>query len=164
MAGDTSPEPKSTWRLFFETHFLLSHILEDEMISGQGISFAWYDVLLHLAEAPGRRMRMNELADSLVWSRSWLTRRLDQMEYQGLVRRESDKSDRRGSFAVLTPKGLQTFHRTSKQHLADIDRHFYAHLTASDVRVMRRALEKVLIGEGGVARTHAMERSFQSSA
>lgn len=147
MSHESSKDSPGVWRLFFEAHGRLSRVLEEELLAGQGMSFAWYDILLHLAEAPGRRLRMNELADTLVWSRSWLTRRIDQMVDAGFIKREIDKSDRRGAFAVLTKRGLATFRRAAEQHLADIDRHFYAHLSESDVRMLRRILAKLLAAE-----------------
>lgn len=165
MSQKSTEAGPGVWRLFFEVYWRLGRILEEEMLNGQGISFAWYDVLLHLAEAPGQRIRMNELADTLVWSRSWLTRRIDQMEAAGLVKREVDRSDRRGAFAVLTRKGLRTFQRTAEQHLADIERHFYAHLTESDLRALRKALTKLQRAEGGFDSAQlAAARSFDSPA
>jgi DNA-binding MarR family transcriptional regulator len=149
MATKASTDTPGVWRLFFEAHGMMSHLLEGKLLAGQGLSFAWYDILLHLSEAPGHRLRMNELADTLVWSRSWLTRRIDQMVEAGLVKREIDNSDRRGAFAVLTKKGLTTFRRAAEQHLADIDRHFYVHLSESDLRALRRALTKLVLAESG---------------
>ena len=149
MAPQSSKDDPGVWRLFFEAHSRLSRILEDELVVGQGVSFAWYDILLHLSEAPGGKLRMNELAESLVWSRSWLTRRIDQMVERGLVRREIDDSDRRGAFAVLTRKGRATFRKAAEQHLGDIARHFYSNLSESDLRALRKSFIKLLVAEGG---------------
>jgi DNA-binding MarR family transcriptional regulator len=148
MGEQSGKNEPSVWRLFFEAHGRLSRILEDELLAGQGLSFAWYDVLLHLSETPGGKLRMNELADALVWSRSWLTRRIDQMVEAGLVTREIDHADRRGAFAVLTRKGRSAFRKAAEQHLADIDRHFYRNLSEADLRTLRRALTKLLLAEG----------------
>ena len=148
MGEKSDKHEPSVWRLFFEAHGRLSGILETELLAGQDLSFAWYDVLLHLSEAPGGKLRMNELADALVWSRSWLTRRIDQMVEAGLVKREIDDADRRGAFAVLTKKGRTTFRRSAEQHLADIDRHFYSHLSEGDLRALRKAFTKLLFVEG----------------
>jgi len=148
MGEPSDKHEPSVWRLFFEAHGRLSGILEDKLLAGQGLSFAWYDVLLHLSEAPGGKLRMNELADALVWSRSWLTRRIDQMVEAGLVKREIDDADRRGAFAVLTKKGRAMFRKAAEQHLADIDRHFYSHLTEADLHALRKALTKLMLAEG----------------
>ena len=148
MAGQSRKHDPSVWRLFFEAHGRLSRVLEDELLTGQGLSFAWYDVLLHLSEAPGGKLRMSELADTLIWSRSWLTRRIDQMVDAGLVKREIDDLDRRGAFAVLTKKGTATLRRAAEQHLSDIERHFYNHLSEADLRGLRRTLTKLLVSVG----------------
>jgi DNA-binding MarR family transcriptional regulator len=147
MGHQSRKNEPSVWRLFFEAHGRLSKILEDELLATQGLSFAWYDVLLHLSETPGGKLRMNELADALVWSRSWLTRRIDQMVEAGLVQREIDDADRRGAFAVLTRKGRSTFRKAAEQHLADIDRHFYSHLSEADLRALRKALTKLVLAD-----------------
>ena len=164
MGQGSSVNDSGVWRLFFEAHGRLSRILEDELVEGRGLSFAWYDVLLHLSEAPGGRLRMSELADTLVWSRSWLTRRIDQMVEAGLVRREVDSTDRRGAFAVLTKRGRATFRKAAEQHLADIDRHFYSHLSESDLRSLRRALTKLLVAEGAGSVDSKRERELGTPA
>jgi DNA-binding MarR family transcriptional regulator len=165
MGTQSGRSEPSVWRLFFEAHGRLSRILEDELLAGQGVSFAWYDILLHLSEAPGGKLRMNELADALVWSRSWLTRRIDRMVEVGLVKREIDESDRRGAFAVLTKKGRATFRRAAEQHLSDIDRHFYSHLSQSDLRALRRTLTKLRLATGdGRSTEQTRDRKLGTSA
>src|ERR1700755_3206020 len=96
---------RSPWRSSLEAHSLVLRVFESEMQERVGFSLAWYDILLHLSEAPGRSLRMNELAESLVLSRSWLSRRVEAMEAAGLVQRWPAEDDARGVYASLTPDG-----------------------------------------------------------
>lgn len=79
-----------------------------------------YDVLVQLVEAPERRLRMTELADAVLLSRSGLTRLVDRMARRGLVRREPTPEDARGVYAVLTDDGLVTLRRASSTHLRGV--------------------------------------------
>jgi DNA-binding MarR family transcriptional regulator len=86
---------------------------------------------------------MNQLAEQILLSKSGLTRLIDRMEQAGLVERVSSSDDRRGSFAVLTPRGEQAFREAAPVHLEGIAKHFTSHLTAAEARTLTRALEKV---------------------
>ena len=108
-----------------------------------GISLRWYDVLVHLEEAPDGRLRMNELARHIVASKSGLTRVVDRMEEAGLVRRERPASDRRVIEVVATPKGFDVLHAARPLHRDGIHRHFARHLANQDVKALARALRKV---------------------
>lgn len=85
-----------------------------------GLSMADYDALLCLAEQPGRRMRMAELADTILQPRSSVTRIADGLEARGLIRRERSATDARGAQAILTPQGLTTFKRAHRTHLDNV--------------------------------------------
>ena len=89
----------TAWRRLMECHAAVLDRLAADLESGQGFGVGWYDVLVHLSEAPGHRLRMSDLAEKLLLSRSWLTRRIDQMEAAGLVERRSSPEDRRGTYA-----------------------------------------------------------------
>jgi DNA-binding MarR family transcriptional regulator len=108
-----------------------------------GISLAWYDVLLHLSEAPGRRLRMNELAESLVLSRSWLTRRVEAMEAAGLVRRGRVAADARGVSAALTSEGQRVYRRAANVHRKGVQEHFLAHLSDSEASLISTCFDRV---------------------
>ena len=81
---------------------------------------AWYDVLLTLAQAPERRLRMAQLADRVLLSRSGLTRLVDRLEREGLVRREPSPDDARGTYTVLTAAGLRRLRGAVPLHLAGV--------------------------------------------
>jgi DNA-binding MarR family transcriptional regulator len=113
----------------------------------QRLPLTWYDILVHLSHAPAGRLRMQVLAESIVLSRSGLTRLLDRMTEAGLVRREMCREDRRGAFALITPKGRAALERAMPGHLHGIQEHFLNHLDDEDVRVLHGALSKILESE-----------------
>ena len=101
------------WRSFLETHSTLIRALEKEMQADQGLPLTWYDVLVHLSEASGGRLRHQALAKSLLLSRSGITRLVDRMATAGLVRREPCPDDRAG-FLRRVDRGRPTCIRTCR--------------------------------------------------
>jgi DNA-binding MarR family transcriptional regulator len=118
-------------------------VLERELTERRGISLTWYDALLQLSEAPGQRMRMSELADSIVISRSGFSRAARRMEDAGLIAREPSPEDGRGAYVVLTDAGRRAFRHAAAVHLRGVAEHFLCHLTAEEAAVMERALRRV---------------------
>jgi DNA-binding MarR family transcriptional regulator len=112
------------WRSFLRAHARLTRVLEAELIAEQRLSLAAYDVLVQLAEAPLYRLRMTELADAVLLSRSGVTRLVDRLERAGLVLRERADGDGRGVVAVLTSQGLERLRVASGTHLTGVVRHF----------------------------------------
>jgi DNA-binding MarR family transcriptional regulator len=137
-----SPERLRGWRLFFESALALGDLLETELEQAVGISQRWYDVLVHLEESPDG-VRMNELAERILYSKSGFTRVVDRMEEEGLVRRARPEHDRRSILVVLTDKGIETMEEARRYHRDGIERHFSQHLTDADVEALTRALAKV---------------------
>ncbi|MDQ4058636.1 MAG: MarR family transcriptional regulator [Actinomycetota bacterium] len=138
----------SAWRLFLQTYRRVLDRLEDELQGQQGLSLTWYDVLIQLYKAPEHRLRMNDLAGSVLLSKSGLTRLIDRMEKAGLVERASCPSDRRGWFAVLTPRGEEVFKAAAPVHLDGIARHFANHLSGDEARALIDAFERILEAQG----------------
>ncbi|HEY0869861.1 MAG TPA: MarR family transcriptional regulator, partial [Acidothermaceae bacterium] len=103
--GMPSRDELAVWRAFLRAHAQLIRTLESELGAAREIPLASYDVLVQLAEAPAHRLRMTELADRVLLSRSGLTRLIDRLERDGLVRREAVPDDARGMYAVLTAAG-----------------------------------------------------------
>jgi len=98
--------------------------LEAELVAEQDLSLVAYDVLVQLAEAPGRRLRMTELAAAVLLSRSGVTRLVNRMERAGMVSRSPAASDGRGVVASLTPTGLDRLRVAARTHLDGVVRHF----------------------------------------
>ena len=133
----------AVWRGFLEAHATVTRKLERDLMAQVGIPLTWYDVLIQLHESPEGRLRMQALAESVVLSRSGLTRLIDRMEKAGLVRREPAQEDRRGHYAVITEGGRQTYLRARPLHHRGIYEHFTRHLDDADVQALQTALAKV---------------------
>ena len=95
----------AAWRGFLRTHAMLVRELDLELEAAHGLPLSSYDVLVQLESAPDQKMRMRDLADAVLLSRSGLTRLVDRLVRDGLIRRSTCSADARGAFAVLTPKG-----------------------------------------------------------
>jgi DNA-binding MarR family transcriptional regulator len=132
------------WRMLLTAHAATIATLSAEMEEAHGIPLGWYEVLLYLHDAPQRRLRMHELADSLLLSRSAATRFVDRMQEAGLVERDTDPSDRRGTLVAMTRDGRRVFSKAAPTHLAGIRRHFTDHLDTDEAEVIAGAMRKVL--------------------
>jgi DNA-binding MarR family transcriptional regulator len=106
----------AAWRGLLRVSVRLRRELGRRLTERHGLSMADYDVLVRLAEEPGRRMRMAELAETVLQPRSSLTRIADGLERRGLIRRERTADDARGAEAVLTGEGLAVYRRAQRTH------------------------------------------------
>jgi DNA-binding MarR family transcriptional regulator len=130
------------WRLYFESVLALADVLDSELERDAGIPLRWYDALIHLEDAPDG-LRMNELAERILYSKSGFTRVVDRMEAAGLVRRVRPENDRRSVRVVFTDAGRATLEHARRHHRHGIEQHFARHLDDADVEALARALEKV---------------------
>ena len=119
------------WRALLEAHAALVRRLNDELQVECGLPLTWYDALVQLHEAGGR-LRMGELADRLLLSRSATTRFADRLESAGLVVRRPVEDDRRGTEVALSEEGLATLRSAAPVHLRGIAEHFAAGLDAEE--------------------------------
>jgi DNA-binding MarR family transcriptional regulator len=133
----------AAWRALLEAHAAITDLLERELEQERALPLSKFEVLLKLAEAPDGRMRMLELAQSVLLSKSGLSRLVDRMEEAELVRRERCPSDRRGAYAVLTDEGRRVLRRAAPVHLRGIQEHFASHLDDDEVRVVAEVLGRV---------------------
>jgi DNA-binding MarR family transcriptional regulator len=130
------------WGEFLRAHAAVKAKLERELLTERGLQLTWYEVLLHLDGRSGE-LRMQELARSVLLSKSGLTRLIDRMESAGLVVRQTCESDRRGSFVSITPEGARVFRAAAPVHLRGIAEHFTSHLSAEELAVLQGALARV---------------------
>ena len=144
MPARPDPAQLAAWRLLLEAHATTTELLERELVAERGLPLTRYDVLLNLAEAPGGRLRMQELSASVLLSKSGLSRLVDRMVDAGLVRRERCQDDRRGWFAVLTDQGRSALRRAAPVHLRGIHEHFASQLSPEEVEVLTAALSRVV--------------------
>ena len=112
-------EELAAWRGMLRVHAALTRALDAELTERHGLPLTSYEVLLFLADARDGRMRMSELADSVLLRRSGLTRLVDRLERDGLLEREQCEEDARGYFAAITDSGRAVFDEARRTHLGN---------------------------------------------
>ncbi len=132
------------WRALLETHSELLGLLERELEEKRGLPLNQYEVLAHLEREDGGRMRMQDLARSLLLSKSGVTRLIDRMVYAGLVERTACETDRRVTYAQITRAGSRALRDAAPVHLRGIEEHFARHLSSAEANALTRSLSKVL--------------------
>lgn len=133
----------TAWRTFLRAHTTLVRRLEGELVAEHDLPLASYDVLVQLSESPTGSLRMTELADKVLLSRSGLTRLVDRLVRDGLVERASCPEDARGTLAVLTPQGLETLRDAWPTHLRGVAEHV-SRLSAEEVVTLTTLLTKLV--------------------
>jgi DNA-binding MarR family transcriptional regulator len=123
------PAEMTAWLAFLEVSHLLERAIEQQLRQDAGLSHAQYEILSRLGAADGGQLRMSELADVVVVSRSGLTYQITQLEKAGLVRRERCPCDERGVLAILTPSGRDALARAAPGHLRVVREHLIDALT-----------------------------------
>ena len=138
----TAPE-QAAWRSFLRAHATLVRRLEGELLAEHDLPLPSYDVLVQLSEAPGRRLRMTELADRVLLSRSGLTRLVDRLARDGLVERQACPDDARGTLAVLTDAGLDRLRTAWPTHLRGVAAHL-GRLSPAEVQQLTVLMAKLV--------------------
>ncbi len=136
------------WRAFLQAHARITRRLDEELRAEHDLSLAEYDALLNIAQAPGRRIRMRQLSDRVILSKSGVTRLIDRLVADGLVERSACLVDARGAEAVLTESGLARLREASRTHLRGINEHFLEPLGDTDVSVIESAMRAVAVSAG----------------
>ncbi len=137
-----SREERTLWRRFVETHAAIVRRLDEDLRAQSGLTLSSFEVLYELVRAPGNRLRMAELADRLLFTRSGVTRLVDRLVRDGLVERNDCVHDGRGVYAILTEKGFETFETAAAPHIDGIRRLFIDRLDGWD-DVLRRLLDQL---------------------
>ena len=122
----------AAWRGLLETHARVTQQLDAQMHAEHELSLSAYEVLMFLDDAPEHRMRMSEIADRVLLSRSGCTRLVDRLAEQDYVTRCASSTDGRGLYAQLTEAGLEKVSAARATHHAGIRQFFFEHLTATD--------------------------------
>jgi DNA-binding MarR family transcriptional regulator len=120
------------WGGFLRTHARVVRELDEELRVAHGMPLGTFDVLVTLSNATDERLRMRDLADAVVLSRSGLTRLVDRLVKEGLVKRERCGDDARGAWAVLTPAGTRALDEARPTHLDGVRRRFLSALDRGD--------------------------------
>jgi DNA-binding MarR family transcriptional regulator len=142
-------DEQRTWRAFIAAFRLLFEQLDRELQRDAGIPHTYYEILVRLSEAPGRALRMSQLADRTDSSRSRLTHAVDRLEERGWVRREDCPTDRRGQLAVLTEAGMDTLRAAAPIHVEGVRSHLFDQLTPEQVGQLRTISESIQKQLGG---------------
>jgi DNA-binding MarR family transcriptional regulator len=137
-------EEQKAWRAWLYSSMLLSDRLDRELTRTAGIPHAYYEILVQLSEAPGRAIRMSELADRCLSSRSRLSHAVSRLQEQGWVRRQVCESDGRGQLAVLTDEGFAALEAAAPIHVEGVRTHLFDQLSPAQVAAMRDIGETLL--------------------
>ncbi|MEU7587511.1 MarR family transcriptional regulator [Micromonospora sp. NPDC049230] len=135
------PDEQRTWRAYLAASRMLMDTLDRELQREAGMPHAYYEILVQLSEAPGRRLRMSELAQAAGSSRSRLSHAVARLEAAGWVRREDCPTDRRGQIALLTDEGFATLAAAAPGHVEGVRRHLFDALSPAQVDQLRQISE-----------------------
>jgi DNA-binding MarR family transcriptional regulator len=134
----------AAWSGLLRLHAQLVPAIDADVEKATGLPLAWYDVLLELSAAPQHRLRMLDLGEAVVLSRTRVSRIVDELVAAGLVTRVPNPDDRRSAFAVLSPTGRAAFRRAAPHYLDSIRRHLGERLSKQDATTLRRVLDRAL--------------------
>jgi DNA-binding MarR family transcriptional regulator len=135
-------EEQLAWRAALQMHTMLVRQL-DRDLRADGLTHHDYEILVWVSEAPGRRMRMTELADLTCQSRSRLSHQITRMEGRGLVQRLDCEGDKRGTWTALTELGLATIVRVAPHHVESVRKHFIDRLTPAQLEEIQAAFQPI---------------------
>jgi len=137
-------EEARAWRGWLSMADRLHSQLASDLLADSGLSYADYQILVHLSESPEGMVRMSDLADRLDWSKSRVSHQVSRMQARGLVRREECPSDARGAFAVLTEAGMNQIRSAAPGHVGSVRRHFVDLLGRDDLSTLASIAQRVL--------------------
>jgi DNA-binding MarR family transcriptional regulator len=156
--GLAAADPRlDVWRTFLQAHARLFRRLDDELRQEHGLSLPEYEALMHIGRAPQRRVRMSQLAQQVLLSKSGVTRLVDRLVADGLIERSACSSDARGAEAVLTPAGLDRLRAAAGTHLRGIDRYFVSALSPDDLDTISRTMRSVSERAGAASSNDACD-------
>ncbi len=128
-----SDDEQRMWRAFLTAMRLLTDQLDRELQRDADMPHTYYEILVALSEAPGRTLRMNQLADVCQSSRSRLSHAVSRLEDTGWVRREACPTDKRGALAVMTDEGFAAIEAAAPGHVEGVRRHLFDVLTPAQL-------------------------------
>jgi len=149
--GPFSATELAAWRGMLQMHAQITQELDAQMRTEHGLSVSSYEVLMFLAEAPERRLRMAEIADQVLLSRSGLTRLVDRLVRLGYVTRCAAENDGRGAYAELTDAGLEKFQAAQRTHREGVREFYLDHLSTTDTVVLGDIFTRLSASRAGAA-------------
>jgi DNA-binding MarR family transcriptional regulator len=142
MAEDR--DPVAAWQAVLRAQNRALRAIEQDLHDQGLIPLSWYDVLLELNAAPGRQLRMQDLAARVVLSRTRVSRLVSELERVGYIERVPDPDDGRATLARITAQGRTARKNAAPVYLAGIDKHFNRHLTAAQQDAVAKGLQRVV--------------------
>ena len=144
MNKSSEQEMVDAWRGVLFAYSKVMRALEADLLEQHDLRASWFDVLGRVRQAPGQRLRIHQLEEASLLTRSGLTRLVDRIEEAGLVRRERSASDRRAVYVAITQAGIDRLDEIWPDHVASIQNHFGQYLDPSDAKALQTATEKIL--------------------
>jgi DNA-binding MarR family transcriptional regulator len=138
-----NPDALALWRTFLRLHAQLIQHIDRRLAEAECIPLNWYDVLIELYGVEDQRLRMSDIAERVVLTRSGLTRLVDRLEEAGYIQREQDPQDKRGFFIVLQPSGIEAMRQAWKIYEPAIEELFAQYLSDSEITTMTRLLQRI---------------------
>jgi DNA-binding MarR family transcriptional regulator len=139
-----SDQHLAAWRTILKAHATIINRIDHDLAAAKLPPLSTYDVLIELYEAPEHRLRMHELAERVVLSRSGLTRLVDRLEAEGLLMRDRSGTDRRGAYAVITEQGIAALRRMWPVYAGGIAKYFAQWLTVDEAQLLEEAMGRAL--------------------
>lgn len=139
-----TPTEERAWRAYRRMRARLDLQLTRDLATDTGLSESDYDVLSTVSESKGQRLRLKDLADSMLWSPSRLSHHVARMQQRGLVRREECASDGRGAVVALTAEGRRTIQKAAPQHVGSVRRHLIDLLSPEEIKTLGEIAQKVV--------------------
>jgi len=132
------------WRGFLFAHARVVRALEADMLEQHDLPLTWFDLLSRIKQAPGQRLRMHQLEEASLFTRSGITGLADRLEQAGFVRRERSAEDRRGVYLAITQAGMDKIDEVWPHHELSIQKHFGQYLDPKGAKALQAATEKIL--------------------
>ena len=132
------------WRGFLFAHAKVVRALEADMLEQHDLPLSWFDLLGRIKQASGQRLRMHQLEEASLFTRSGITGLADRIEKAGFVRRERSAEDRRGVYLAITQAGIDKMDEVWPDHVASIQENFGQHIDAKSAKGLQAVTEKIL--------------------
>ena len=144
-------EEQRVWRQFIQACEALYTAIEAQLVRDSAIPHGYYEILVHLSEAPGRALRMTQLAKASTYSKSRLSHAVARLEERGWIRRSECPTDRRGQVAELTDEGFAALAAAAPGHVEQVRRSLIDALTPEQVTQLRQISEAIMVSAGACA-------------
>ncbi len=144
-----TPAQQQVWRAFLGGTIVLNDRLDRDLRTAHGLSMPEYEILVRLSEAPGRSIRMAELAAAVSHSRSRVTHTIARLEREGLVLRGQCSEDGRGVSAVMTDKGFDLLEEAAHTHVRGVHAYLVDNASPEEFEVIGQVMQRVMTHLGG---------------